>query len=356
MHIIYGCSSNTEEDEGINENADTSGGELHFATNAQPATLDPHMSEATIVRDIARHVFEPLLTVNSNYEVEPMLVESYEESEDGKQITFNLRQGIKFHNGEEMTSEDVVASMERWYERSNTAQTALEGSSFEAIDDYTVVLHVENPSVFVLPSLAGTIQFAGIMPKEIIENASETGVEEYIGTGPFQFKEWRQDQYILLEKFADYQALDEPADGLAGKKEALVDDLYIHIVNDPSTRLTGLMTDEYDIGFAYEVDMLDQLESADDVEIISPMVGYSVVIYNKNEGLFKDLKMRQAVNTALSMEEIGQASFLDRYRINPSIAPEEQVDWYSEQGEEHYNLADIEKAKSLLEDELPPVK
>ena len=103
---------NDEEDE--DKGAQSAGGDLQYALNTQPPTIDPVMSTATATRDIARHIFEPLVTLDSNYQPQPMLAESWEESDDGLTYTFHLRQGVKFHNGKEMKAEDVVASMERW--------------------------------------------------------------------------------------------------------------------------------------------------------------------------------------------------------------------------------------------------
>jgi peptide/nickel transport system substrate-binding protein len=348
--VLFGCSGEANQTSDDGEGEETGGGELQYAINTQPPSIDPHMSTATATRDVARHIFESLVTLNSKYEVVPMLAKSWEQSEDGKTYTFQLREGVKFHNGEEMTAEDVVASMSRWKERSATAQTLLEGATFEAKDDYTVVLQVEKPSVFVLPALAGTLQFAGIMPKEVVEATTETGVKEYIGTAPFKFVEWKQDQHIHLAKFEDYQPLDTPADGLGGKKEALVDDLYIQIVTDPSTRLTGLQTGQYDVGYGYEQDMLEQLESDPGINVFSPMIGYTSIVLNKTKGLFSDIKMRQAVNAALDVGKIAKASLVNNYRLNSSYMQEEQANWYSEAGSELYNSPDPEKAKRLLEE------
>lgn len=69
--------------------------------------------------------------------------------------------------------------------------------------------------------LAEVGQFAAIMPKEVIESADTSGITEYIGTGPFKFVEWKQNQYVHLKKFDDYQASSQPADGLAGKRKLL---------------------------------------------------------------------------------------------------------------------------------------
>src|SRR5690625_656632 len=115
------------------------GGQLNFAFNAQPPSLDPQKNTDTETRDITLHIYKQLLTLNSRLEVEPMLAESFDVSDDGATITFHLREGIKFHNGQEMTAEDVIASMKRWHELSSQAKTYLEGTEYEAVDDYTVV-------------------------------------------------------------------------------------------------------------------------------------------------------------------------------------------------------------------------
>src|SRR5690625_3775433 len=151
-----------------------------------------------------------------------MLAESYDMSDDGKTITFHLRQGIHFHNGEEMIADDVVASMERWQEMSSQAITYIEGTEYEAKDDYTVVAHIAEPTTVALYILADLTQFAAIMPKEIVEEAGADFVEEYIGTGPYEFNEWKQDQHIHLSKYEDYESRSEEADGLAGEKNAFV--------------------------------------------------------------------------------------------------------------------------------------
>ena len=126
-----------------------------------------------------------------------MLAESYEVSDDGMVYTFKLRQGVKFHNGEEMKADDVVASMNRWLELSAKANTLIGGSVFEEVDDYTVKMTANQASSDIIMILASPIQFAAIYPKEVVESASEEGIKEYIGTGPYKLAEWKQDQYVF---------------------------------------------------------------------------------------------------------------------------------------------------------------
>lgn len=358
--ILFGCSSEQPnandgaESNGDGENeevsSDVSGGELKVVASDNPSTLDPHVSNVSATVDISRHIFETLVTLDSNYEVVPMLAESVEQSEDGKEYTFHLRKGVKFHNGKEMTADDVVASMNRWMETATTSML-LEGSTFSAKDDYTVVLQVEQASPLILPVLAKTQYFAAIMPKEVVESADAEGVKEYIGTGPYKFEDWKDAQYVHLTKYEEYQPVDLPASGLSGKKEALVDDIYFEFVSDTATQFAGIQTGQYDIVLNFSPEYYEQVEEDPNLQSVLSPYGHQVLLFNKNEGtIFSDVKMRQAVNAALDLDAIMLATYAheDLYSMGPSYAHEDKVMWYSEEGAEFYNQKDTEKAKQLL--------
>lgn len=354
---LVGCSSDeadTEEKADKDEEVATTGGELNIAYSAQPPVLDPQVDAAIVTAEIMGHVFETLLTTDSNYNIEPMLAESYEQSDDGLTITFNLREDVLFHNGEQMVGEDVAASMNRWKEGPG-GRGQFGEANFEATDEHTVVLTLAEPLSTVLNSIAqGGSSFAAIMPKAVIEDAEPTTVNEVIGTGPFEFVEWKQDQNIHLTKFADYAARTEESDGLAGKKEALVDDIYFQFVTDPSTRVAGIQSGEYDIAIEIPYDNAEQLKSDPSLEVRSiPGAGTLLMFTNKKKGLFTDVKAREALSTVLNIDDILTAAFTDEeyYTTNHSMMMPHQEDlWYSENGKDKYNLNDPEKAKALFEE------
>lgn len=348
IHLLAACQTTSGKTSSSQNGGTSKEGEIKAAISTQPATLDPHMNTAVITSLVARNVFEQLLTLNSSYQVVPMLAESVDESEDGKTYTFHLRKGVKFHNDKEMKAEDVVASLEKWI-KINSKASLFEGAQFNISDEYTVMLELPERRFGILEAIADNGQFSGIMPKEIIEAAGPTGVKEYIGTGPFKFSEWKQDQYIHMEKFDDYSSLDTPADGLSGQKEALVDDLYFYITPDSSTRLTGLQTGEYDIAEGLPVDNYEQLKNDPNLDFQQGMNNLWL-IYNKKQGLFTDNNMRKAVNAALNQEEIliGAKSFPEFYRLDSSFMYKEQKEWYSSAGSDNYSINDIEKAKGYL--------
>lgn len=345
---LVACSS-----EGGSEESDSNEKkELQVAYNAQPPTLDPLISTAVATRDVMRNVYETLLTLDENFEVTPSLAESYEQSKDGKTITFKLRKGIKFHNGDDMTADDVVASMTRWAETTSLGKGSFAGSTFSKIDEETVVLEMPVAQFTVLHMLADPGQAAVIAPKSTIDSANAEGLTEFIGTGPYKFVEWKSDQYVHLSKFEDYQSLDETASGLAGKKEAFIDDIYFQFVTDASTRLAGIQSGEYDIANAISFDNVEQLSTNTDVKNSIDHNGFNGIVFNKKAGLFQNVLARQAINTALNEEAILTAAFTspDYYELEHGLMIKDQKEWYSEAGKDKYNLNDPEKAKAMLKE------
>lgn len=354
--FLVACGDKNEESSTSKENDTTEAteykDELNIAITAQPPTLDSALTVSAVALDIAGNIFEQLYTLNANYEPVPMLAESVEISEDGKEYTFKIREGVKFHNGKELTSEDVVASMNRWLVTSSRAKALLENAKFEAIDTYNVKLTTEKATSDVLILISSQAQFPAIMPKEVVESAPAEGITEYIGTGPYQFKEWKQDQYIHLTKFADYQSVDSEPSGFAGKKEAPTENLYFHFVTDHATRIAGIQTGEYDLADSIPIENYDQLAADSKVKLHSLPGGTLTAFLNTNEGLLSNQTYRQAILAALDNEEILLASFAkpELFSLDPGYLNASQSQWLTDAGKEYYNQANPEKAKQLLKE------
>lgn len=352
-------SDSTDSNTDSNDSQDTTttdedlGDELVIAYSAQPPTLDPHLTTAVATSDIMRGVFETLVTVDSDYNFQPMLADTYEVSDDGTKITFHLREGVLFHNGKELKAEDVVASMERWRDNSNRAD-AFRETTFEATDDYTVVMTLPAPMSTTLSVLTWMVgSYAAIMPKEIIESATELGVEEYIGTGPFKYDEWVQDSHVKLTRFADYKPRDEEPNGLAGRREALVEEVYFRFVPDHATRVAGILSGEYHIIHNTPFDNAETLEA--DPNVINHNVPGStyVFIFNKKEGIFQDLELRKAVRLGLDIEAIMKGTVTDEqyYTLNHNLVkPYLLTQFNSHVGLEEYEEYDPERAKQMIEE------
>ncbi|MEG0260626.1 MAG: ABC transporter substrate-binding protein [Lysinibacillus sp.] len=340
-----------EGSKGTTENAkfkDT----LNIAITAQPPTLDSAMTVSSAALGIALNVYEQLYVMDANYKPTPMLAESVKQSEDGLTYTFKLREGVKFHNDKEMTSEDVVASMNRWLVTSSRAKALLEGAKFEVVDKYNVNLTVTQPTSDVMILISSKAQFAAIMPKEIVEAAPAEGVQEHIGTGPYKFEEWKQDQYIHLVKNEAYQAVDIEPSGYAGRKDAPTKNLYYHFVTDHSTRIAGIQTGKYDVADSIPVENYDQLDADKKVELSTFPGGSLTAFLNTSQGVLANEKYRQAILAALNNEDIMLASFAkpELYSLAPGYMNANQEQWASEAGAELYNQGNQEKAKKLLKE------
>ncbi|RPH73631.1 MAG: ABC transporter substrate-binding protein, partial [Candidatus Rokuibacteriota bacterium] len=208
--------------------AQKKGGVLKVGNLGEPPTLDAHWTTATITEVLTNHVYEGLYAVDAKAQPIPMLAEGMPAvSKDGLSYTFKLRKGIKFHNGKEMTSADVVASLNRWGGQSIYGKTLYARvAEVRAIDAYTVQMQLKEKPATVLISLAVPNNFAAIYPKEVVDKFKPAEkATEWIGTSPFKMVEWKPDRHIKMVRFDDYQPRQDPPSGYGGRKAVHVDEL-----------------------------------------------------------------------------------------------------------------------------------
>src|SRR5262249_34095853 len=195
------------------------------ATTDKPPPLDPPSTPAVITQQITWHIYETLYTYDKNFSPIPMLADGHSVSDGGRRYTITLRKGVKFHNGKEMTSADVVASLNRWGKISTPGKPLWKNvEAVEARDPYTVVIHLKEPSGSLLFGLGRPNSGAAIYPKEVVDAAGENPIKEFIGTGPYRFVEHKPDRHIKLARFKDYAARADAPDGYGGKRIAYIDE------------------------------------------------------------------------------------------------------------------------------------
>ena len=329
---------------------------LRIACENEPAHLDTQVITNDCVSMISQHIFETLYTYDEDYNVVPMLAESDETTDDGKMVTITLRQGVKFHNGKEMTAEDVYASLNRWFEygsRSSQIKAYLE--KLEVKDASTIVM------TFTQPYSAWKNLFAfinggpAIYPSEVMEGATKTALteEQYIGTGPYRFVGHEAARYFLLEKFEDYTPRTEAANGLAGARLAGFDQLMFIPVTNASTRINGLLAGDYDYIRIATGDMYYDLSANSNLVVtINKGSKMPLMFFNSKDRVFaNNYKLRQAVLAALDMEEILAIAIgpEELWSLNGSINPEWNQ-FYSEKGVDKFNQANPELAAQLAKE------
>lgn len=335
---------------------DRFGGDFTAAMQTAPPSLDLMVNVAAATREATYFSVESLVTYGAEFAPIPMLAEKWDVSDDGKTYTFALRKGVKFHNGKEMTADDVIASTDRFLEVTNRKLSFAIIESYEAVDDYTVAFHLSEPRAALLDTMAFPVSYMGILPREIIENKGEEELtaEELVGTGPYQLDEWVPDQHLKYSRFEDYQTKEGEIDGLGGDRVPYFDTITLEVVPEAATRQAGLETAEYDYSAVLPSTSYPSLEAS---ESITPQIfkyaSFGVVTFNHTDAITGNLKFRQAVLALMNMENIGMAVSNGReefFELDPSLYFP-NTPWHNDEiGADLYNQGDVEKAKSLLEE------
>jgi peptide/nickel transport system substrate-binding protein len=330
------------------------GGVLKAAMIGEPPSLDLHATTAVITQQITWHVYETLYTYDRNFEPIPMLAEGHTVGDAGRRYTIKLRHGVKFHNGKEMTSADVVPSLNRWGRMATPGKAVWKSvEAVEAKGPYEIVIHLKEPSGSLLYGLARPNSGAAIYPKEVVDAAGETQLKEFIGTGPYRFVEHRPDRHIKLARFKDYSARSEPPNGYGGKRTAYVDEILFIPVPDVAVRLAGVETGEYHYGQQIKQDQYDRIKAMTGLSarVIKPSA-WTTAVLNHKQGLMTDKRLRVAFQAALDMEPIMAAGFghKDFYRLDGALMFPEQPAWYTKTAFEYYNQKNKAKAQKLLKE------
>ena len=319
-----------------------------LAMVAEPQTLDPMASTADLVGTIMQHVYEPLYTFDAKWNVVPMLAESLPKiSADGKTYGISLRKGVMLHSGRELNADDVVASLQRWMDTSPRGKAVgKELESIKAKGPLEVELVLKGPYAPLVAQLALPSGMAAIMAKESIASP----LKEFVGTGPYRFKERKPDQYVLLTRFDKYSARKEPASGYGGKREALIEELRFVPVPSANTRVEGALAGQYDYADLLPVEALPRLEKASGktLPIMTPSFGFPYLVLNTKEGVAANQALRRALQTAIGEGEMLAAGFGDtRFFTAEGNHFPKNSPFYSAAGTEQYNQRNAKQAKEL---------
>lgn len=332
------------------------GGTLRVAFGESLATIDIHKTTIVLPRVIASHVWEGLFAYGEGNVPRPFLVKEYTVSKDRLVWEFTLRTGVLFHNGKEMTSEDVIATLKRWGSLGATGKRTFSFvKNIDATGRHSVRLELTAPFGDLLDVLSTTRQGPLIYPREVVERIGTKGTlsptrGDVIGTGPFRFVEYIPDRHLKLARFKDYSARQDPPDGSAGRREAYIDELVFVTIPDPATRLPSLQAGE--VHYAHDIPIVEFDKATRDpkVEALRGEPNYLVAVLNVGEGLLANQPLlRQAMAAAIDVTAIMRASVVDErfFRLDPGIMWKETGYW-CDTGSNQYNQASPAKARRLL--------
>jgi ABC-type transport system substrate-binding protein len=300
---------------------------LIYACSGDVERLDP--GDVTDGESIQRmdNIFEGLVEFKpASTELQPGLATSWQITSDGKELTFNLRRGVKFHDGTDFNADAVVFSFARQYDKTNAynqyGEWAYWGYMFsdidrvEKIDDYKVKIFMKRPNASIMTSLA--MFTVAIVSPANAESLKENAFKNPVGTGPFKFVDWVKDDHVTLEAFDGYW-----------KGRPALDKIIFRVIPDPSARLLALEVGEvHGIEYPNPTDF-DRIRANKKLTLMSEPgmnvgymamnAGYGYTDANKNgmkdadepwektPGYYEPLtkvKVRQAINMAIDKKSI----------------------------------------------------
>lgn len=266
--------------------------DLIVGHGADATTLDPQDSNDQPSSRVFRHIFDNLVDFDKDMNIVPSLAETWEVEEDGLTWNFKLKEGVKFHNGDELTSEDVKFTIERYKETGLVAHMLGLVEGIEIVDDYNFKLKTSEPFAALLPHLAHNS--TGIMSKAATEEAGEDVGQKPIGTGPYMLEDWKAGDNIVLRRFEDFHG-----------ELPHMETITFKVIPEANNRTISLETGEVDI--IYQVDPEDQGRIEEDENLVyytSPAFSIQYMGMNTAKEPFNDVRVRRAINHAIDKEQL----------------------------------------------------
>ncbi|MCZ8511522.1 ABC transporter substrate-binding protein [Paenibacillus filicis] len=308
--------------------------------------LDAYKSGVASDRIPLFHMQETLVAVDDDSNFVPMLAGKWEVLDNGATYRFYLRKGVKFHNGKEMTAEDIEYSLKR-YMQVSPRKGEFPIKDFVTEDPYTIKLVLDKPSGGFLAALANPFYPAVIMPKGMVEEQGGT-VKNPIGTGPYQFVEWVPGQSMTMKKFPDYSPVDGNLSGLGGKKIAYADRIVLRIMTDPAVRINALQSGEVNFITDVAANQFKGFENNNKIQTYNvPSLSWGMIEFGAKKPPFNNVLMRQAAAYAINTKEITNVAFYGLAKEATSPVSPLLKNWFTDvhKTPNEYNP---EKAKELL--------
>ncbi|MEK3763598.1 ABC transporter substrate-binding protein [Solibacillus sp. FSL K6-4121] len=337
-------ATNTESDATDNSNSSTPQ-VLVFGRGADSVSLDPGIVTDGESFKVTQNLFETLLNFGEqDTTINPGLAKEWEVSEDGLTYTFQLEEGVMFHDGTDFNAEAVIKNVNRWKGGKEedfyyfNSMFKAEGEDIikdvTAEGDYTVVFTLSRPQAPFLKNIA--MSPFGIASPTAFEAAGESFGDQPVGTGPFKFVDWKRNDSITIEKFTEYWQEGLPK----------LDKVIFRSIPDNSARLNELMAGNIDLADGINPSDGKTVEGNSELQLIErPSMNIGYLGLTNTRAPFDNKLVRQAVNYAIDKQAIVDAFFEGRAQVAANPMPS-SISGYNDAISPY--PYDPEKAKALL--------
>lgn len=320
--------------------------DITIAYDADPVSMDPHEQLSGATLEMSHLVFDPLVRWTRDFKFEPRLAEKWERVDDNT-MRFHLRQGVKFHSGNDFTADDVVWTFNRLKTSPDFKAIFEPFAEARKVDDHTVDLVTKGPFPLVLNTVtylfpmdsqfySGTTA-DGKDKGEVVKHGSSFASTNPSGTGPFKLKFRQQGVKVEYERNADYWDKTSPGN---------VDNMTLVPIKEDATRVAALLAGDVDFIKPVSPNDHKRVESASGVKLITEP-GTRIITFQLNQDRFepfRDVRVRQAVNYAINQEGIVQRIM----RGFATTAGQQAPAGYVGHNPELVPLFDLDKAKALM--------
>ncbi len=321
---------------------------LRMVAHADLKLLDPIWSTANITRNHGYMIYDVLFAMDADFKIQPQMVDRYEVSPDRLTWTFELRDGLEWHDGKPVTADDCVASIRRWGARDGFGQLLMRATAeLKTIDTRTFVLVLE-----ALGKIGSNVPF--MMPRRVAETDPGKQIEDTTGSGPFIFKkdEWKAGEKVVYVRNPRYRPRAEPPSMMAGGKVARVDRVEWLAIPDANSAVNALLAGEIDLIEAPPADLQPLLRADRNVALFAwnALGGQGMMRFNHLHPPFDNVKARQAAMHAMAIEDLQRAQVGDPARYQVCNAP---FICGAPYGKEYGDLLikpDLDKARALLKE------
>jgi len=327
--------------------AQTRGGTLSMIVQPEPPILIPALNQQGPTQFITGKIYESLLTYSFDLKPQPGLAKSWDASPDGLSYTFHLEEGVKWHDGQPFTADDVVFSLSEMLPKVHARARVILTQfvdSVSKVDDHTVTIKLKTAfPAFMLMFEPG---FAPMMPKHIYagtDYATNPANQKPVGTGPFMFQEWKRGEYVKLVRNPNYWKPGKP----------YLDELVFNVIPDSASRAVAFERGSVDVLRGGDVDNVDvrRLRALEGVqyttqgwEMFSPQ---AYLIFNMRKPPFDNVKVRQAVMAAMNRKLVVDNIFFGLGKV--STGPFVATEMFYDKNVPPYTF-DMKKARALIKE------